>query len=368
MSRQLRIALVLLLVAALAGCGEDEPAPAGNTTAATSASADTRAGAPRTAFAYLTESEFVVRRGEAELGHVEGGFAGIGWTDSGNYAYATSYDTKVITVVDPRGGTNRKIPCGCVDVVPVAGDQLAWVDDAGGVYRADLAGGEPTRVSVRLPAGQFPAALVAAAGPTVLLRAQDAPEPEEDAADERTTDALYTVDLDTGAGTPVHETAFITGASGTGVEVAGKPRFAVSAGHGDGSCDWGAEIWVYDGVDRSPVRVDERVFDPGLSDEWWISVDDWWWNSRGELYATMGVWSCVEGEGERAKPSGLWRLDGTTWRPVRPGPLMAARELDRGGYLTLVPGKEGRGTLSIEANGSSRKIAGDVLRIAASPV
>lgn len=357
-------------------------------------------------YAYTTEREFVLMRGERPPVRVSRVFDladsaknDVVWTHDGQWvtllsdaALLDQPDKVQLITLNARTGEIRRRSCpSCDDLAPV-GDHdvvtLRWDDDA----RATLA----VRYDASDPADRG----------TQIAPASDSDGTWQNVLLGGTRTRLLTGEYmsggDPGMELRLHE---LKGAAGTGTTtsyprfdsnaymptatatVDGRERIAVGERQNPGECAASFPI-VLLGLDGEMHGTDQSAalppgYIPAVTGG--IEVHDLWWGP-GHLYATISSWTCdnsADSEDTKMRldrPSTLWRLEGERWVAAGAQPVTVARQLDRSTTMMLtIPDCIGptdrvdagtycnSGTLSRERHGRRTKIADGVLGLSAPP-
>ncbi|GGT03892.1 hypothetical protein [Streptomyces chromofuscus] len=368
-----------------AGAGRPSPAP----------SVD---GTP---YAYTTEKELVLMRGDRPLARVPRVFDladtqqnTVVWTHDGrrlaffsdDALLERTEDTRLITV-DARTGEVRRLPCpGCYDLAPVAEHEVAvlrWDSDATRALRFDLTRPKAAGTEITAPAGNGSSWQIRFLGGTRshLLTAQYTTVAGSDTAMD-----LRLLDRDgqeVAAYPPFDSNAYMPAALAT---LGDRERIAVAARQNPGGCAAPFPIHPL-GLNGEVGGSDQSAalppgFLPGVTGG--IEVNDLWWGPDRHLYATISAWTCdnsrrAEDDKQRLhRPATLFRLDGDKWVSAGDQPATVVRPLDRDTRMVLaIPDCVGRtnrddgvtycntGTLHRERDGKRTEVADGVLSLSA---
>lgn len=340
----------VLLTATVAACGEEKAAqPDG-----------------ALAFAYQDRDGFAVLNGERQVARIGGTFAGpLVWTTDAKYAgmVAIDWDSegsgKVVSV-EVATGKQRELACGCLGFAGIGGARIAWANDDGKLFTADLStDNPPDSLEARLPSG-FQAETVVA-GTDGLIMVHTLPrndDPDATSPDEQ-RGSVYVVPV---TGEPVLASGFDPVQDVRPVAVSGR-RFAYGVIRSQGDCAHWGPINIFDQAAASITGTDSAaVLRIGPADSE-VAVDDLWWAADGSLHASLSVVTCDPEGGKIAVPASRWRLDGTVWVGVDEPSVVRERPVRGGGRLTL----DGDGALRLITASGSRDVATGVQSISAPP-
>ncbi|MDX2982230.1 MULTISPECIES: hypothetical protein [Streptomyces] len=359
-------------------------------------------------YAYTTEREFVLVRGESPPVRVSRVFDlsdsaknDVVWTHDGRWvtllsdaALLDQPDSVQLITLNAQTGEVRRRPCpNCDDLAPV-GDHdviaLRWDNDARETRAVRYDAGDPADHGTQIP----PASDSDGTWQNLLLGG--------------TRTHLLTGEYVMSGGEPgmelrLHE---LKGTAGTGITASytrfdsnaymptalatidGRERIAVGVRQNPGECATSFPIVLLDlngevhGTDQSAAMPPGYI--PAVTGG--IEVHDLWWGPDQHLYATISSWTCdnsADSEDVKRRvhrPSTLWRLDGERWAAAGTQPATVARQLDRSTTMILtIPDCIGptdradagtycnSGTLSREHDGKRTKIADGVLGLSAPP-
>ncbi|WP_405786973.1 hypothetical protein OG753_02940 [Streptomyces sp. NBC_00029] len=356
----------------------------------------TAAPAGGTPYAYTTEQELVLVRGDRPATRVPRVFDladphrnKVVWTHDGHRVAFFSDDelldrrddTRLITV-DARTGEVRRLPCpGCHDLAPV-GDHdvmvLSYEPGPTSAFRIDL--DRPTAPRTELDNGSYWQPQLLGSTPTHVLTGQYEMSGGDPGMELRLND-LNTVGItvyprfDSNAYMPAALAA-----------VGGGERIAVAARHNPGGCTAPFPIHVLGPKGEVGGSDQSAALPPGYIDgvTGGIDVSDLWWGPDRHLYATISAWTCdksqdsQDGRKRPHRPATLFRLDGDRWVSAGDQPATVVRPLDRDIRMVLVvPDCNGpvertdgitycnTGSLYREEAGQRTKVADDVLSLSA---
>ncbi|MEV7996883.1 hypothetical protein AB0O67_34885 [Streptomyces sp. NPDC086077] len=356
-----------------------------------------------TPYAYTTEKELVLMRGDRPLARVPRVFDlgdehqnTVVWTHDGrrlaffsdDALLERTEDTRLITV-DARTGEVRRLPCpNCYDLAPIADHEVAvlrWDSEATPTraLRFDLTHPEAAGTEITAPVGNGSGWAISFLGGTRshLLTAQYTTVSGGDTAMD-----LRLLDRDgkeVAAYSPFDSNAYMPAALAT---LGDRELIAVAARQNPGGC--AAPFPVHPlGLNGEVGGSDQSAalppgFLPGVTGG--IEVNDLWWGPDQHLYATISAWTCDNNEGAEDdkqrphRPSTLFRLDGEKWVSAGDQPATVVRPLDRETRMVLtIPDCVGRthhddavthcstGPLHREHDGKRTKVADGVLSLSA---
>lgn len=294
-------------------------------------------------YAYITERQFVLRRGGQTIAQVPRIFDAadalkntVVWTPSGDYVAFLSDEnlrqddvakTQLISV-DARTGEVRRSPCPyCSDLV-ATGTNTVIADRGLFLLSFDVdTGKEPTMIGHKLQN-----TVLFLAGSKNRIYTQ-----QYQAMGAANAIQIRFIDPKTWTTTtpmlPISSNEYAPVAATNG----DPGTLAVAADQGSGTCVARFPILVTDndgvqtGTDLSaayPSGSDDNPVEEG------IQVTDLWWDAKGGLHASISSWKCDESKSEEfskrqyVSPSVLWRLDGKKWVKEDSTPALKLRPLD----------------------------------------
>ncbi|MCU1679265.1 MAG: hypothetical protein JWQ81_4 [Amycolatopsis sp.] len=388
-----------VLTVRLLQSGGGEPGNAGKATTGNGKAVST---AP--AFAYTTERQLVLMRGDDVLAKVSRPFDKadsaknqVAWTADGNYVTMLAGapllqkepDAEELITVDTRTGEQRRHPCPKCSTIVAAGPAGVLAGGDSGYLRFDLdrpGDGKPVDGLPVTQAPSFSPALLAGTEHLTLIR-------EPTYAEDGTYEEGLTLSRPDGSNS-VNAGFFESNDYMPVAAVGGKTErdtmFAVAARNNPGICFSAFPVYLIDaggaitGTDLSAAAPPGFVANKAGGG---MDVNDLWWDSERRLHASITSWTCDEtkaAENEKEVPFSAarpWRLEGTKWVPEDPAPASSVRVLDQHSSLSLaIPDCVGpvaqpdlltychTGKLDLVRDGARRTLADGVLAVYTAPV
>ncbi|MGH3629888.1 MAG: hypothetical protein ACRDRL_20920 [Sciscionella sp.] len=316
------------------------------------------------AYAYTTERELVVMRGDRVLTRVsrlfdeaDSAHNKVIWTQSGDYIALLSdttllqEDSSQITLitVNTHTGAQKRMACPyCADIIAVDANSVLAAKDIPGDYsgatvrRFDLdRPGSSVPVNLSLEGDNlFTGSFLISTRSYILTNkyvTSSGSSGEEELellkSDNSTKNWLGGYDAND----------YLPAAAAENPRGGGE-RFAVAIRDKPGICATDFPILVFDATGISVVTDMSAAEPPGYvkDTQGGMDVNDLWWGLDGHLHATITSWTCDKTkDSEAAKkilahPSTLWRLDGTKWSMERSSPATMVRQLDTTSEIVLV--------------------------------
>jgi hypothetical protein len=335
-----------------------------------------------TVYAFLTTTELDVAQGDQVIHRTSAPFAEpgqspddiVGFTDDGRYTYAVTVSASspaTLVVFDTKTWQRRDIVCSCQHAVSTGGDGLAWIDGQGRLTETDLARGTVRVLSVRTSTGEVArdGRALAGAHDIILFEGFFADSVGKSVQRHALVDLSGTVTAfveDEGwGGWPIGSSSAATSYGGPRIAYWTAKRCLVP----DTVSILDPKTGTRTTTDASATHAGPRPTDPQLH------VHDLWWRPDGKLYAAMSlVDSCESPKHRFLTAPTLWRLDGTTWTPIRGGSARVARTLSAHAIAvarespTDFPSQQDvPGRLYFETRDLSVKIADNVFSLATPP-
>jgi hypothetical protein len=283
------------------------------------------------AYAYTTEREFVLMRGESVVMKVARPFDRdrsnthqVAWTISGNYVALLAGaallqeppETEELIAVDTRTGEQQRRRCPrCSELTAVGRDGvLAAVP--GGHIRFDLdKPGDGAPVSLSAPPSKGYSRTFLASTEHLVLTRQTI---QVGASSFRDRLELLRPDGANGRNLGFFESAMSAAAVGGPAE--SDSSFAVAVSHSPGLCFNASSIFLITADGRSRETNLSAAEPPGFVPNeagGGIAVHDLWWDTDRGLHTSVSSWTCDESKPDEATkkvlrgPARLWRLDGS---------------------------------------------------------
>jgi dipeptidyl aminopeptidase/acylaminoacyl peptidase len=340
--------LPLVLVLLAAGCIGPVRPPA-------------RQAAESLAYAILTETEILVVVGDsvksAAVGTFERYWSQMDWSGDGRYVVVASGSDpaeRVLTVMDTRDGTVKRLPCAqCQTPAGLPGSRAVLADSQHALSIVELAGGTLSKLPSQVRFYSLGLRVLDAAGDRVLVAGAD----EDMVAAYGGPEDLYEVKL-SGDTTPL-------GSSEANVPVSARyspdgRRIALITGAHGGACAEDAAVKILS-PQGGPAQHVERpampVPEPGAGGAMgpFVSYQDLWWEADGRLYAIVSSWLCEDTGGPSIPetPRAVTCLfDGSRWTLVESVPSS---------HVVLKHWRDG--TLTIMRDGRPVKVAADAIDV-----
>ncbi|WP_256103557.1 hypothetical protein [Streptomyces sp. ODS05-4] len=352
-------------------------------------------GAP---YAYTTEKELVLMRGERRLARVPRVFDladaqrnTVVWTHDGRYAAFLSDDAMLdrpddsrLISVDASTGAVRRLPCPqCYDLAPVGDHEVFVLSTEPGptsAYRFDL--DQPDGARTEPDNGSYWQPYLLGATRTHVLTGDYEMSGGDPGMELRLND------LSSGGITVysrLNSNAYMPAAL---TSAGGRDRIAVAARNNPGGCAAPFPIHPLGLSGQIGGTYQDAALPPGFvaGVTGGIDVQDLWWGPDHHLYASISAWTCEDSERAENdqkrphRPATLFRLDGERWVSAGGQPATMVRPTGPDTRAVLViPDCNGpvkaqdritycnAGVLFRERDGKRTKITGGVLSLSAPP-
>ncbi|WP_327009785.1 hypothetical protein OHA72_22670 [Dactylosporangium sp. NBC_01737] len=297
-------------------------------------------------FAYITNTRLRLMHGTQQLGAYDADFAfpaesaervmSVQFTTDNRFAFAVAQretDAFVVSIA-VSDGTAKTIPCQCSTVVPVGGSDVAWLDEHNLRHVVNVGNGEATREPAPVEGkNQYtdPSLLTGGAG-FVLIAHKQARDADLDHVEHHTLIGADGAIKD--AGTSVWAVR-----SATSVKA---DRIAVVADWTDNICAAEQSVSLIDTATGIRTSTEFTALGTRRFRQYdGRFIDDVWWTSDGDLYATVRTYVCRQLPDSNdidfttVVPPSLWHLEGTTWSPVADNDGQVMRQLGPSSSLHL---------------------------------